>query len=484
MTLSRREFLQGSAAVSLGFVGLRTLFANDETAVALADAAAGRRTSGLGPLVTDPEGVFDLPKGFQYRILSRVGETMDDGLRVPNFHDGMGTFPGPDDKTLLLRNHEVPYSYSTGGAFGDSGELLDKVDRSKLYDLGGELPYLGGVTTLLYDTRAGKLEGHWLSLAGTTMNCSGGVMPWGSWISCEETTLRKGTFDLEDGSRIRVRRDHGYNFEVPARAGGGLVEPVPIRPMGRFLHEAVACHVPSGAIYQTEDRSDGVFYRFLPDHPGELLRGGRLQALALRKISRADTRNWEGTATPLEAGTTFQVDWLDLDNVESPADDLRLQAYEKGAARFARGEGLWCDDTQVFFDCTTGGAKKLGQIFRYVPSPHEGKPDEKANPGTLELFLESPSRDLLTNSDNLTITPWGDLFVCEDHALTADVRRKHLVGFTPDGRAYHVGRNRMNEAELAGCVFSPDHSTLFVNIQWPGLTLAITGPWPSTAKPG
>ena len=31
--------------------------------------------------------------------------------------------------------------------------------------------------------------------------------------------------------------------------------------------------------------------------------------------------------------------------------------------------------------------------------------------------------------------------------------------------------------ELAGAVFSPDGSTLFVNIQTPGVTVAITGPW-------
>ena len=35
----------------------------------------------------------------------------------------------------------------------------------------------------------------------------------------------------------------------------------------------------------------------------------------------------------------------------------------------------------------------------------------------------------------------------------------------------------MNDSELAGACFSPDGTTLFVNIQRPGMTVAITGPW-------
>ena len=36
-------------------------------------------------------------------------------------------------------------------------------------------------------------------------------------------------------------------------------------------------------------------------------------------------------------------------------------------------------------------------------------------------------------------------------------------------------------AEWAGATFSPDGDTLFVNIQTPGITFAITGPWDALA---
>ncbi len=78
--------------------------------------------------------------------------------------------------------------------------------------------------------------------------------------------------------------------------------------------------------------------------------------------------------------------------------------------------------------------------------------------------------------DNLTVAPWGHLLVCEDN-YSREIRN-HLKGVTPDGEVYTIGRNVFQgNSELAGCCFSPDASVLFVNIQYPGITLAIRGPW-------
>lgn len=53
-----------------------------------------------------------------------------------------------------------------------------------------------------------------------------------------------------------------------------------------------------------------------------------------------------------------------------------------------------------------------------------------------------------------------------------------MKGVTPDGKVYAIARNVFTgNAEFAGAVFSPDGSTLFVNVYYPGLTFAITGPW-------
>jgi secreted PhoX family phosphatase len=223
-------------------------------------------------------------------------------------------------------------------------------------------------------------------------------------------------------------------------------------------------------VYLTEDRGDGLIYRFIPKTRGRLADGGRLQALAVNGHARMDTRNWE--QRHIRPGAPVEVTWIDLDDVEAPDDDLRFRGFEKGAARFARGEGMWYGRNAVYFACTNGGRAKKGQIWRYTTSPDEGTDKEKNAPGKLELFIEPDDGTLVENADNVTVTPWGDLILCEDGP-----RDQFLVGVTPEGRIYKFGRNAISSSEFAGATFSPDGTTLFVNIQGEGLTLAITGPW-------
>jgi len=429
-----------SAAFGMGFAGLQACVAFKES------------TDGYGPLIPDPDGILDLPKGFSYKILSRVGESMSDGLLVPGLHDGMATFEGPGGRTILVRNHEVNVNSNAElGAVCSVLELLGRIDHSYLYDAGTQdRPCLGGVTTVVYDTHSQVVESHYLSLAGTLRNCAGGPTPWGTWVTCEETFESAGDV---------CARNHGYCFEVPASAAPQLVQPVPLKAMGRFYHEAVAVDPATGIVYLTEDDNESLIYRFIPEVPGQLAAGGRLQALVIQDAPSLDTRNWEDSA--VAAGQALSVTWIDLEDVDPQEDDLRFRGHDEGAARFARGEGMWYAEGKVYFACTSGGVARSGQIWRYVPSTQQ-----------LELFIEGDGDGLITNADNLTVSPWGHVIVCEDSA-----GEDHLVGVTPEGNMYHLARNALSDSELAGAVFSPDGSTLFVNLQFDGLTLAITGPW-------
>lgn len=413
-----------------------------------------------GPLVEDPAGIFDLPAGFTYRIISRPGEVMSDGLLTPGRPDGMAAFPGSRGRVILVRNHEL--MPGNAGPFGSDGALAAGIPEDKIYDRGdGTLICPGGTTTLIVNEETLDVEKSFLSLAGTLNNCSGGPTPWGSWISSEEMVVNAGSSIYQ--------KDHGYNFEAPATEDMGLANPIPLKAMGRFRHEAVGVDPRTSIVYQTEDLEDGLIYRFIPGHPGALHKGGRLQALAIRSRKSFDTRNWEENFFPLQK--PMKVEWIELDQVEAPDDDLRFRGFQKGAAVFARGEGMWFKDGECYFACTSGGRKHLGQIFRYTPSPYEGTPGEENQPGTLELFLEPNDSELAQWGDNLTASPWGDLVVCEDNP------RPYLFGVTPEGNIYKLGQNVGFKSELTGCVFSPSGRTLFVNIQQAGITLAIQGPW-------
>lgn len=451
--------MQTAGAVALGFSGLQTL----------AGCARERPELwqdvpyGYGPLQPDPNGILELPHGFSYSIISRHGDLMDDGFYVPHRHDGMATFPGPDGLTILIRNHEVNHrADASEGPYGAQYEKRDLFDSSMIYDPASDgRPCLGGTSTIVYNTRDQQLVRQYLSITGTLRNCAGGPTPWNSWVTCEEAVNRAGNGLLVD---------HGYCFEVPASADIRIASPVPLKAMGRFNHEAIAVDPASGAVYLTEDRGDGLLYRFLPDVPGRLAEGGRLQALVVRDRAGLDTRNHdEQTVT---VGARMPVAWIDLADVDAPDDDLRFRGFEAGAARFTRGEGMWYGTGAVFFACTDGGREHKGQIWKYTPSANEGATAENEDAGVLELFVEPNDGNVVDNADNLTVTPWGDLILCEDGS-----GEQFLVGVTPQGEIYKFARSVVSDSELAGATFSPDGTTLFFNIQHEGLTLAVTGPW-------
>jgi len=396
---------------------------------------------------------------------------MSDGLLVPGEADGMAAFPGENDDIILVCNHENGPEESHHSPFGPGNERFGRIDRQRVYDAGaGSTPALGGTTTIVYDPLEKRTRRHFLSLAGTEINCAGGATPWGSWLSCEETFTDPGPAYVLGRPVVREQR-HGYVFEVPAKASGP-VEPLPLKDMGRFEHEAAAVNPASGVVYLTEDRHRSLLYRYLPDQPGELHRGGRLQALAIADTPSFDTRNWT-VGDRLPPWQWYATAWIDLEDVDSIANDLRLRGYAAGAARFARGEGLCYANGSLFMTCTIGGPDRLGQVFEYRPSEADGTAGERYSPGQLRLIAESNPDSLLRHADNLTVAPWGDLVICED---TAD--HCGLVGITPDGHQYPIADNPHTTSELAGICFSPDGTVMFVNIQHNGQTLAITGPWP------
>lgn len=476
MSFTRRQFVQ-SVAVSAGFGGLGRW--------AWAQRAPGpqpylNEADVYGPLISDPKRLLDLPKGFSYTVLSRTGDPMADGFRVPGAPDGMAAFAAPNGRVIIVRNHELEKDQTFNGPFGVENELFAKLNRAQVYDAGYGRPHLGGTSTIVYDPAANRVEKMFLSLVGTARNCAGGPTPWNSWITCEENV------DVKDAATHE--QNHGYAFDVPATTAIGLAKPVPL-PMGRFYREAVAVDPRTSIVYQSEDRDDGLLYRFVPNIPRQLHAGGRVQALALRDRAAADTRNWAELAQPrIPIGSPLPVRWIDIDQPDTVRDDLRARGFARGAARFARGEGMWFGSNEFYLGCTNGGLSQRGQIFRYKPSPAEGTPAEETSPGQIELYLEPNNVGLLESCDNVTVAPWGHLFICEDDAaptsdVVRDVRVNYVRGVTPAGKMYTIARNRYEgNSELAGICFAPDHPTMFINIQSPGITFAVTGPWNGRAS--
>jgi len=228
-------------------------------------------------LVKDPQGLCDLPVGFTYTLISQHGEVMSDGHIVPDYHDGMGCFSGPNGEIILVRNHEMPLYFPFDPESPAPNYAYDPKSS-------------GGTTTIWLNDKL-EVTKHYLSLTGTIRNCSGGVTPWGTWISSEEA----GNEGWMMGKR------HGYNFEVDPLKPLELAQP--LTSMGRFNHEAVAVDPDSGIAYQTEDSSRGCFYRFVPNELEKFAKGGTLQALKF-----VDDKIKHTTKNPLQLHKEYSCD--------------------------------------------------------------------------------------------------------------------------------------------------------------------------------
>ncbi|HET9419817.1 MAG TPA: alkaline phosphatase PhoX [Nocardioides sp.] len=484
MTMERRTLLKTTAGAAVGgpFAGL------------VAMPAGAHEPPSPGALMPIPDARdgkvrLHLPKGFRYRSFhdTETPVTLTDGTALPGRHDGMGAFRGPKHSVILVRNHEVN---NPGAAFGP-GEPYDPMARSG--------------TTTVQVTHTGRVIRSFTSLNGTMMNCSGGQMPWGSWVTCEETVNGPDVgADFTDVPNVPLTKPHGYVFEVPVShiPGRGQSKRKPIRHAGRFAHEAVSFDPKGGHLYLTEDNFafPSGFYRYRPPlhpkHVGKLLDGGRLQML---KVKGVDNAHLEAQQT---IGATYDVEWVDIPEPDveydytpgqpapTPNDTALVhvgdQGRAQGAAGFSRLEGQVYDSGVVYFTSTQGG----GTV---EPSPPGPELDTGYGNGSgqvwaynirrrkLTCVFQSPGPMVLDLPDNVTTSKQGTLVVCEDN-----VNDNFIRGLSRRGRLFDIALNRLTSAtdvprfndEFAGTTFSPNGETLFVNIQASaGMTFAIWGPW-------
>jgi hypothetical protein len=486
--IHRRRFLQGAAgaatAVALGgpFQGF----------TALAAGKGKERQNALRAIPDLRDGMvrLHLPDGFSYRSFhdTEAPVVLHDGTSLPGRHDGMGAFPLANGNVMLIRNHEV--NGPVAAAFGPGTPYDSRA---------------GGGTTSIEVTLQGQVVNSYTSLNGTQMNCAGGIMPWGSWITCEETVNGPDVGpDFTGVSNVPLTQRHGFIYEIPA---DGQSNRQPITSAGRFPHEAVAFDPRDGILYLTEDNFafPSGLYRYVPvANPmdtGELGNVGQLQMLRLKGTPKA---HLEGEQT---AGTQYAVDWVDIEDPNptfpfTPGEsaptlnDTALtyvgdQGREDGAAGFSRLEGAVYDRGVIYFTSTQGGGddetgaqltagygRGFGQVWGYHVK-------EKV----LEVVFQSPGPETLDFPDNVTTSARGTLILNEDRTGEDPATdENYLRGLTRKGELFDVALNRLVSQlgakltrygdEFAGSTFSPDGETLFVNIQASrGMTFAIWGPW-------
>ena len=445
-------------AGALGEGGSAGDLANGGEGGGAGDAIAGS----YGKLVS-LDGVISLPEGFRYVAFAAAGEAMADGLTMPAAHDGMTCFAGKGSQVILLRNHEL-------------SSLDEASTDAKLYDAMGA----GGVTVTVFDTAKGKAVKSYAALMGTIENCNGGTSLSGSWLTCEETT---------EGEAAGFLKPHGYVFEVPSTVAGLIAAPEPLKAMGRFEHEAARQDPMTGVVYMTEDNGDPAdgFYRFVPTNKLDLSKGGSLQVLAIKDQPQLVTYMGQSV------GVEYETEWVEIadpdpSNAEEDPGAVFRQGLALGAAQFMGLEGLALQDGVAYFVASEAGDAEKGQVWSFTPAGLGGK---------LKLLYESSDGAVLDQPDNITLSPNGAVLMCEDgDGEDIDGGDNWLRVLTPQGKVFDFAQNitkidlheiddedfpdagvAFGASEFSGVCFSPDGQWLFLNVQYPGLTLAITGPW-------
>ena len=226
--VSRRSLLRGAAGTAVGLA----LAGPFRGYVAGAERGHPRIVGygDLAPVADLRDGVerLDLPPGFQYRSFDARGDAIrGTSVLLPGRHDGMGAFPGPNGRTILVRNHEIngnTQSTAPGGSF----ERVLGDPTATGYDKFAN----GGTVNVDVDGR-GNVVGSYISLNGTQMNCAGGMTPLGYVAdvrgdrqrSRRRTRLHEHAEHARQAARLRVRGPVEWGLEQGADPVDGTVCP-------------------------------------------------------------------------------------------------------------------------------------------------------------------------------------------------------------------------------------------------------------------
>ncbi len=289
----------------------------------------------------NPTTVDDLvlPRGYRYNVVRVYGDDIAAGQPFGYNADYIAYLPldmldGGRSSTdgLLWVNHEYPNPLMQhGNVQGPKTAEQIAIERTSV---GGSIFRVqrerNGMWTFVQDSRNRRISGFTpprltgpiagsafaqgaVDVTGTVGNCSGGLTPWGTVLSCEENVNDYGA-PLEQGG-TGYRWDQSYVKEH----NWYIVEVDPFNPrdtprkhtaMGRFRHENAAVMIsPTGrvVVYMGDDKADACVFKFVTYgavDPSN--RDANLRLLETGKLHAADFQNGKWVLLDYETQAALQ----------------------------------------------------------------------------------------------------------------------------------------------------------------------------------
>ncbi|MDX3908799.1 MAG: PhoX family phosphatase [Sphingobium sp.] len=366
-------------------------------------------------------------------------------------------------------------------------------------------------------------------IKGTLNNCASGRTPWGTYLTCEETT---------DNYIDTAQPDNDYGWVVEIDPYQELAQPTKRTAMGRFDHENVAAMADSSnrtAFYMGDDGTPGCIYKFVPDRAfsstnralnTDLLDFGTLY---VARFNADGTGEWRALVQGTNGLVVGAIDPGNVSQGPTPPTPVNFPNQSevlintKVAARVAGGTIMdrpeWItvapDNSAVFCTLTNNSGRRVtdaanprvtnrhGHIIKWK----EAGNSPLATTFTWEIFVLAGDPalaagganlvgdikgDTYSSPDGIRIDPKGRLWVQTDHSIpgTSGLTGKSIEDVFGHNAMFYVDQVTKQTkrflvgpegCEITGIAYTPDLATFFVNIQHPTKAWPVAGQQPRSS---
>lgn len=321
------------------------------------------------------------------------------------------------------------------------------------------------------------------TVIGTLANCSGGITPWKTFITCEENYdgfFGETVYDENNNSKHVPSYNYGWEkfYDYPPEHYGWVVEVNPKDgsaqkhiALGRFAHECCTLYELEDkrvVAYTGDDHNDEHLYKFVSSKPGALKEG---------TLYVANTK----------AGKWLPLDWETqpiLKNKFKDQTEVLIRAREAakllGATPLNRPEDIEIDPITGHIFITLTNNKPKGDVHGSILKIEETNGDFDALTFKASTYMAGGEENGFSCPDNLAFDMSGNLWITTDMSGGAMNRAdKPYLRFKNNslfviprlgkdaGKVIRVA-SAPRDAELTGPWFSPDGKTLFLSVQHPG----------------